>query len=623
MAIEKLRPSWTFDEERIEELKRIAPEAFADGKINWDVLREALGDYLEEDNPDVEHFGLFWPGKREARKIASTPSKGTIVPVQGEGVDEDKTKNIFIEGENLEVLKLLQKSYAGKVKMIYIDPPYNTGNDFVYEDDFKESLEEYLKRTGQMDEQGKPLTTNKKADGRFHSKWLSMMYPRLRLARNLLREDGVIFVSIDDNEVHNLRQIMNEIFGDEKFIVSLVWKSRQNKDNRNVTGVSNDHEYVLVYGLKIRGDERKIEQYSNPDNDPRGDWTSGNMVGILPEDQRPNCHYDLINPKTGINYGKPKMGWRYDKKTMSRLIEENRIIWPDSESGRPRKKTFLLELQNEFTGFSSFIGENIYTRNGTTEIENIMNFRAFDFPKSTDLIKELLSQGAEYDSIILDFFAGSGTTAHAVIDLNKEDGGNRQFILVQMPEMTDEKTEAFKAGYETIAEISKERIRRAGKKIKEEFESKHKDNTLEFEEEVKKELDFGFKVFKLTKSNYKEWTDYNGTDLKQLETLFDNALDPLVPNWKEEEVLTEIMLIEGFPLDSNIIQLEEYKANKILLVSSDFHEHKLIICLDKELKDQTIKEIKIVEPDIFICLDSSITDEFKVRLQDKGRIKTI
>lgn len=226
MPHERLRPGFVFDEERIKQLKQIAPEAFADGKINWETLKEALGNYTEEDNPEVEHFGLFWPGKKEARKLASIPSKGTLIPCPGEGVDEETTRNIFIEGENLEVLKILQKSYAGRIKMIYIDPPYNTGNDFVYEDDFKEPLEEYLRRTGQVDEEGKPMTTNTRADGRFHSKWLSMMYPRLRLARNLLRDDGLIFVSIDDNEITNLRTILNELFGEEQFQSQIVWKNK-------------------------------------------------------------------------------------------------------------------------------------------------------------------------------------------------------------------------------------------------------------------------------------------------------------------------------------------------------------------------------------------------------------
>jgi adenine-specific DNA-methyltransferase len=267
--------------------------------------------------------------------------------------------NVFIEGENLEVLKVLQKSYFGKIKMIYIDPPYNTGNDsFIYPDKFSETKDEYLKRIGDLSEEGYLLKEgffrkNSKDGGHYHSNWLTMMYPRLYIARNLLKDDGVIFISIDDNEVHNLRMIMNEIFGEENFIAQFIWKSRLNKDNRNVTGASIDHEYILSYGRRLRGSERKLEQYQNPDNDPRGPWTSGNMVGLLPEDQRPNCHFNLINPKTKNNYGKPKMGWRYDKNTMKKLIDDDKIIWPAKSTGRPRRKLFLTELKDEYTGYSS------------------------------------------------------------------------------------------------------------------------------------------------------------------------------------------------------------------------------------------------------------------------------
>jgi len=339
---------------QLEKLKETFPEAVTEGKIDWEKLKLTLGEDLVIAN---ERYVLNWAGKSDAFRAIQTPTTATLKPQTDQSVNfsakggsasgGDTTQNIFIEGENLEVLKVLQKSYYGKVKMICIDPPYNTGNDsFIYPDKFSESKEEYLKRIGDKDEAGY-LTKegffrkNSKESGQYHSNWLSMMYPRLFLARNLLREDGVIFVSIDDNEVHNLRLMMNEIFGEENFISQFVWKSRQNKDNRNVTGASIDHEYVLCYGRRIRGDERKKEQYSNPDNDPRGPWVSGNMVGLLPEELRPNCHYDLFNPETGINYGKPKLGWRYDKETMAKLIAEKRIIWPDSPEGDREEKFFF------------------------------------------------------------------------------------------------------------------------------------------------------------------------------------------------------------------------------------------------------------------------------------------
>lgn len=350
--------------------------------------------------------------------------------------------NVILHGDNLLALKALLPTYAGKVKCIYIDPPYNTGNEgWAYNDKANSPmLQEWL---------GKAVD---REDLTRHDKWLCMMTPRLRLLRELLREDGVMFISIDDNEQHRLRQLMDEIFGEEKFIAQFIWKSRQNKDNRNTTGVSIDHEYVLCYGSRLRGAERDYSQYANPDNDSRGDWTSANMVGLLPEEQRPNCHYDLVNPKTGVTHGKPKYGWRYDKETMKRLIEEGRIIWPKNHSGRPRRKLFKTELQQEYTGFSSLIGENIFTKNGTAEIEAIFGKRVVEFPKPSDLIKELIIQSMNEDDIILDSFAGSGTTAHAVLALNKEDGGNRKFILVECEDYADT--------------ITAERIRRVSKGIK-------------------------------------------------------------------------------------------------------------------------------------------------------------
>lgn len=655
MPIEKIRPSWTFDAEKIEELKRIAPECFTDGVINWEVLKESLGEYLEEDNPDIEHFGLFWPGKREARRIASQPSKGTLIPVPGEGVDEDKTKNIFIEGENLEVLKLLQKSYAGKVKMIYIDPPYNTGNDFVYEDDFKESLEEYFKRTGQTDEQGKPLTTNKKADGRFHSKWLSMMYPRLRLARNLLREDGVIFVSIDDNEVHNLRQLMNEIFGEENFLVNIIWKSGRTSAGHFI----NENEYIIGFSrnkdllpyFQFDGDDlisdRAIKRPSakNPVSEitfPAGmEFDSDDKIfpNKFGEGEPVEVIQGIFEAKSKklANEVTLKAAW-----TMKDMI----VSWIDGDTVYDQKGQIVEKFFFKSNGVLQYQKQkgtihpkstisNITTKNGSNEIDELFGIKVFDFPKPTKLFKELILPILKNSNdLILDFFAGSGTLGHTIFHLNKEFKANHYFILVQIPEPVNNKEDsgknAKKLGLGTVADITKERLRRARKKIMEEYEKEieKKGEELAFEDADSSDIqnsvpDFGFKVFKLTKSNYKEWQDYTGEDIKQLENLFENSLDPLVPEWKEEDVLTETILIEGFPLDSHIELLEEYKSNKILLISSNFHEHKLIICLDKELKQETINEISIIEPDIFICLDSAITDEFKVRLQDKGRIKTI
>ena len=337
--------------------------------------------------------------------------------------------NLIIHGDNLDALKALLPRYAGKVKCIYIDPPYNTGNEgWVYNDKANSPLlKEWFKHQSPVD--GEDLER--------HDKWLCMMWPRLHLLKELLADDGVIFVSIDDNEQHHLRMLMDEIFGEVAFLAEFIWKSRQNRDNRNATGASIDHEYILCYGISIRGDDRKAGLYSNPDDDPRGDWASGNMVGLATQEARPNLHFDLIDPETGINYGCPARGWRYDQNRMAALISDDRILWPEKPEGRPRVKVFLGDLQTAFTGFSSIVGDGVFTRNGTREIEELFDSRVFEFPKSYELIGQLILQGCPDDGIILDSFAGSGTTAQAVLALNKEDGGNRKFILVECEDYAD------------------------------------------------------------------------------------------------------------------------------------------------------------------------------------------
>ena len=309
--------------DNLERLKALFPEAFADGRIDFEVLKQLLGGAVDDSG---ERYGLNWHGKRRALWNALMPSTGTLRPCPQESVDWETTRNVVIEGDNLEVLKLLQKSYAGKVKLIYIDPPYNTGNDFVYPDDWRDGVGNYLALTGQADGERRKLSSNPETSGRFHTDWLNMIYPRLKLARSLLKRDGTIFISISDIEFPTLRLIANDIFGEENFLACFVWKSRQNKDNRTVNGASIDHEYVVCYGNRIQGDIRDRSQYTNPDGDPRGDWTSANMVGIATAERRPNLHYDLMDPQTGINYNCPDMGWRYDRKTMKKLISEDRIL---------------------------------------------------------------------------------------------------------------------------------------------------------------------------------------------------------------------------------------------------------------------------------------------------------
>ena len=579
--------------------------------VNFELLKQML-------SPDVvdgdEAYEFTWVGKKAAIVEANKPIRKTLRPCVAESKDWDTTENLYIEGDNLEVLKLLQESYLGKVKMIYIDPPYNTGNDFIYADDFMRSQEEENEQMGMYDEDENRLFKNTDTNGRFHSDWCSMIYSRLMLARNLLTDDGVIFISIDDGEVATLRKICDEIFCSENFVAEFIWKSRQNKDNRNITGVSIDHEYILCYSKKkgirvIKGSERKIDQYKNPDNDPRGLWTSANMVGLLPADQRPNCHYDLINPETGVNYGKPDMGWRYDRNTMNKLISENRIIWPDLPTGRPRRKAFLSEISETLPGYSSIVGSDVFTRNATSELSALFNHRYFDFPKPSVLIKEFIKQAADEDSTVLDFFSGSATTAHAVMQLNAEDGGHRKFIMVQLPEKCDEASEAYKAGYKNICEIGKERIRRAGDKIKQALlndgiairkmtEYKATQGNLEgfsygewmeapeviqAKEKMASSLDVGFRVLKLDDTNMKD-VYYAPDDYDQ------GMLAGLESNIKDDR--TDLDLLFGCLIDWGLPLSLPYKSEKIDgCTVHTYNDGDLIACFDANIPESVVKEI--------------------------------
>lgn len=612
--------------------------------INFELLKQML-------SPDVvdgdEAYEFTWVGKKASIVEANKPIRKTLRPCPAESKNWDDTENLYIEGDNLEVLKLLQESYLGKVKMIYIDPPYNTGNDFIYADDFMRSQDEENRQMGMYDEDENRLFKNNDSNGRFHSDWCSMMYSRLMLARNLLTDDGLILISLDDGEIGNLRKICDEIFGESNFVTQFVWKSRQNKDNRNLNGVSVDHEYILAYsklsGVRIfKGEERSGEGYSNPDNDPNGAWASANMAGIATESQRPNLHYDLINPATGINYGRPKMGWRYDRKTMAKLIAENKILWPDNPSGRPRKKTYLNELSGNLPGFSSVVGENLFTRSGTVEIDSLFEQRIFNFPKPSELIKCFVSQITAPSDIILDFFSGSATSAHAVMRLNAEDSGHRKFIMVQLPEPCDEKSEAYKAGYKTICDIGKERIRRAGDKLYETLKTGGKDfqhiakniNTAprktfasddgqtSFEvpmiparwgkadetaenQKLADSLDIGFRVFKLDDTNMKDVyysaEEYSQTNLEDLES-----------NIKEDR--NDLDLLFGCLLDWGLPLSMQYRSEKI--GNCTVHTYApgdaalnvpdaLIACFDSNVPENVIKEIAKRKPRRAVFRDSS------------------
>ena len=632
MPHEKLRPHFIFDEERLNELKKIAPEAFADGNINWETLKEALGDYLEEDGPDSEHFGLFWPGKRQARKLASIPSKGTLVPVPGEGVNEDSTHNVFIEAENLEALKLLQKSYAGKIKMIYIDPPYNTGNDFVYVDDFKEPLEEYLRRTGQLDEEGKPLTTNTKSDGRFHSKWLSMMYPRLRLARNLLRDDGLIIVSIDDNEVHNLRAVMNEIFGEENFMGMLTWLKKRKGSflSKEIISVT---EYCLIFKKSEDSGYLFGGKPDSSESQPIVKRTNGISTLKIP------ANSVTTKLETGIyKAGKYGVGTSAikllndikvkDSLVLSEFEIEGPFTWSQNylndqiskgakliiNTNNFQLRAFKAYDENAFKGLPSIV--NGIEISGTNEdaYEDLLqifdNVKVFDYSKPSNFLKYLINAATYFDedAIIMDFFAGSGTIGQAVFEYNIENNTNLNFVAVQMDQPIED-IELRKTGFNKISDVTVQRMKKVSSKL--------------YEKNPKTDSDLGFKIYKLSLSNFKQWNNYEGQSIKELEKQFEIFSTPLIDDWKEENLLTEIILIEGFPLDCSIESQPRYKKNKVFQVSSDFCEHKLLICLDKKVEAETIGNLKMDDTDIFICLDEAITDQDKARLSDKGLLKTI
>ena len=596
------------DEERSTPEKKVYKRA-----VNFELLKQML-------SPDVvdgdEAYEFTWVGKKAAIVEANKPIRKTLRPCKAESKDWDTTENLYIEGDNLEVLKLLQESYLGKVKMIYIDPPYNTGNDFIYADDFMRSQEEENEQMGMYDEDENRLFKNTDTNGRFHSDWCSMIYSRLLLARNLLTEDGVIFISIDDNEVTNLRRVCNEVLGESNFIAQFIWQSRQNKDNRNISGVSIDHEYIICCskqcGQRIfRGTERKTELYNNPDDDPRGPWTSANMVGLATKDARPNLHYDLINPYDGINYGCPTKGWRYDRNTMKRLIEENRIIWPDSPTGRPRKKSFLFELSDNLPGYSSVFSSGVYTNTATKELASIFDGYLFDFPKPVEIIRQLIQQVTAPEDIILDFFSGSATTAHAVMQLNYEDKGHRKFIMVQLPEACDAKSEAYRAGYKNICEIGKERIRRAGAEIQQDRAieigtHKHEWNQTCYYVEHKEEcdklghlpdeyfekefppVDTGFRVLKLDDTNMKD-VYYAPDDYDQ------GMLAGLESNIKDDR--TDLDLLFGCLIDWGLPLSLPYKSEQLGgCTVHTYNDGDLIACFDANIPESVVKEIAQRKP---------------------------
>lgn len=658
---EKLAPSFSLEDERLAGLKQIVPEAFTDGKVDFDALKELLGEVVEDES--AEHFGLNWTGKREARRLAGMPSKGTLVPVPGKGLHEDTTENIFIEGDNLEVLKLLHKSYRGKIKMIYIDPPYNTGNDFIYKDDYRMPLESYLQRSGQKSDMGELLTSNPKSSGRFHSDWLNMMYPRLRVAKDLLREDGVVFISADDNEIHNLRQLLNELFGEENLVgtLAVVNNAKGRNDKKNLAP---SHEYLLIfakpdflsYGLPLTDDQLKQYKYKDSENYKYALRDLRKRGRPDRREDRPNMYFPIyyneeskvcslerlsdedveITPKRGDGsdgrwrWGKdrveanlailePKFSTRKNRWDVDHRVYLELNRFPDVDDEEADDDDELFQRTSKSKSF--WTGGEISTDVGRREFKAIFPELDFDYPKSPYFLKRIVQMGVSDGEICLDFFAGSGTLARAIFEANKEDGLDRKFVLVQLGEPIDEDHLNYESGFKKISQITAEMIRRVSSASVD----------LIDESAQGKQHDRGFRYFELWPSNFKAWTDYQGNDLDELRGLLQAQLDStFVDGATEDAILTEILLLEGFPLTSKIEIDETFQKNAVRRISHDWCEHKLFVTLDKEIQEETIRTVdqmidsdEMSKLDIFMCLDNALEDEDKLRLADVCRLKTI
>jgi adenine-specific DNA-methyltransferase len=701
-TVKELMPSTPdLNAERLATLKELFPDLFTDeGSLNEDELKKLID---PKSVNETERYEFRWFGKSNAKRKAFTPTTATLnydaarsvnphtiktaheanirtahevsAPNIGNAHEvsasdgekdaysvrvsdvrvENPSENLIIEGENLKVLKLLLCGYREQIKCIYIDPPYNTGKDFVYSDNYSEDRLPYWKQTNVVDEYGVKIDTNADTDGRYHSNWMNMMFSRLLVARQLLRKDGVIFISIDDNEVHNLRRLCNEVFGEDNFIGQIVWKRRASSALAE-KNISSDHEYVICYQKSdnfqsFLGEQKDFSSYSNPNNDPRGDWVLGDLTVGMGRNLRPNQYYDLVDPKTGKIYKpNPNRVWAYIPESMDKLIKEDQVFFPEDNTKRPMIKRFKNQLKSDRNPLSTFV-ENIGSNSeGTREIQNIFESSLFTYSKPVSLIKMLISnfENNSDEDYFLDFFAGSGTTGQAVMELNEADGGNRKFILVQLPELTDEKSEAYKAGYKRISDITIERNKRVVERIIAEKAAKHPNlfdqirnahevSASDGEEHayfvrVSDEKDalknLGFKVFKLEGSYFPrtEWNpDPEKSEAENVQSLKDYIAakeSQLRIDFDRDKLLTEILLKEGFKLNYTVKPFKIRTAHEVSANSkredtltavrgSDKNEilhvadadKEALICLDNTIETETVEYFKTNKDLKFICLE--------------------
>lgn len=627
------------EQENVEKLKEVFPEVFADGKVDFDKLQGLLGNYIADDK---EKYSFSWKGKADSLRLAQKRSTGTLRPCKEESKNWDTTENLYIEGDNLEVLKLLQSSYLNSIKMIYIDPPYNTGNDFVYTDDFADGIAHYKEVTGQA------TKSNPETAGRYHTNWLNMMYPRLKLARNLLTDDGVIFISIDDNEQANLKKLCDEVLGEDNFVAIIPWRKRTAKSDVPF-GVSQDYEWILIYAKSqefsaaIEGGTRKY--FETPDF-PGRPWRIHDLTTQRNASERPNSNFTMINPKTGKAYpANPNRTWAVTEDTFEGYYNQGKIVFPDDYDflniSQPAFRYFKDDDEKKagesfgYIAVSTNLPKEIgMTKEGTADINELFDKKVFGFPKPVALLKYLISITTKFDkdAIVLDFFSGSATTAHAVMQLNAEDGGKRKFICVQLPEKTDEQSEAYKAGYKTICEIGKERIRRAGEKIKEEIEKynnrkgtitrgddgkvKHlsiwgefsisgKDINIDEYIKDKPYVDIGFKVFKLDSSNLVKWDNTPTTDEEEVKKRIQQSLFYLVEGREDLDLVYEIMLKYGLSLT---LPVEERKFDNVPAYIINHPDYKVLICLQPNITLSAVEEMDKETIGTYIFADRCFAD---------------